>query len=103
MLRHANALLAAATHSGGTSWRFFMASRSAARRTSSSKPSVTALTSRLIDFGVPGAAVGDGRHVGGTAQPFEAAGPHGADAAHRHAQRCAYLRVGARGVTDQHG
>src|SRR6516165_2027970 len=98
MLRHANAFLAAATHSGGTARRLLMACRSAARRTSSSKPSITVLTLRLADFGVPGAAVGDRRHVRGTTQPLQAARPHGADAAHRHAQRCAYLRVSARRV-----
>src|SRR5262249_20188053 len=95
--------LAAAIHSGGTAQRLLMACASASRRTSSPKPSLTMLTSCLVDTGVPGAAVGDSRHVRGTAQSLQAAGSHRADAAYRHPQRCADLRIGARGVTDQHG
>src|SRR5438105_14334268 len=96
---HANAFLADATNSGGTAWRDLMACRSAAKSSSSSRPLVTALTFHLAGFGVPRAAVRDSGHVRGTAQPVQAAGPHGADAAYRHSQGRAYVRVGAALVT----
>src|SRR2546423_11147521 len=103
MLCHAKALFPASTNSGGTSRRARTACLSAARSvSSSSQPLATMLTPRLPDLDVLGLVAENGDEMLRMAQPVQAAGPHRADAAHRHPQCRADVYVGGRRITHEH-
>src|SRR2546423_11836107 len=102
MLCHAKALFPASTNSGGTSRRACTACLSAARSVSSAQLLATMLTPRLPDLDVLGLVAENGDEMLRMAQPVQAAGPHRADAAHRHTQCRADVYVGGRRITHKH-
>src|SRR6516162_2144250 len=95
------ALLAVSRNSRGTASRAARASRSAARRISSSRPSVTWLASRGRDAGSSEVRVGEPREIGRAAQPLKAACPLRSDATRGNAHDDADLRVRQRRVGEE--